>query len=526
MESDRHNHRLEVEAASKTFGPARVLDSVGLRVAPGEIHALIGQNGSGKSTLIKMLSGFHPADPGTRFFVNGTALGPPVRERALKALGLSFVHQDLGLVDTESVLDNVRIGQFTVRRLSRRIRRDAERDAVAATFERLRVSIHPDALVAGLSAGQRAVVAIARALQTHTPGQGCIVFDESTQALSRPVLHEFWEILHDLAADGTSILLVSHRLGEVVAHADKVTVLRDGKVTGAGLPVRETTESELTRLMLGRDVAIKPRAAAAALAGGEALAGPVALSATGLSVGGKDGGRGLHGLDLRLRGGEVTGITGPADSGYEDVPYLLAAARPGAHGVVEIGGQAHDLTSATPAEMIRAGMALVPQDRAKAGLALGLTLLENLTVPRVPERAPWYWLSGRWQREDLSRVAAELGITPSLPDLPAGALSGGNQQRLMLGKCLLGKPAVLVAHEPTQAVDVGARADLLHVLRSLADSGAAVLIASAEAGELAAICDRVIIVGAGRRVAELTGTLTAEEILARSYTGKTSEEVV
>lgn len=524
MESDRHNHRLEVEAASKAFGPARVLDSVDLRVAPGEIHALIGQNGSGKSTLIKLLSGFHPADPGTRFFVNGTPLGPPVRERALKALGLSFVHQDLGLVDTESVLDNVRIGQFTVRRLSRRIRRGAERDAVAATFERLRVRIHPDAPVAGLSAGQRAVVAIARALQTHTRGQGCIVFDESTQALSRPVLHKFWEILHDLAADGTSILLVSHRLGEVVEHADKVTVLRDGKVTGAGLPVCETTESELTRLMLGRDVTLRPRAAAPA--GRGALAGPVALAATGLRVGDKGGGRGLRGLDLRLRGGEVTGITGPADSGYEDVPYLLAAARTGARGVIDVGGRAHDLTSATPAEMIAAGVALVPQDRAKAGLALGLTLLENLTVPRVSERAPWYWLSGRWQRDDLSRVAAELRITPSLPDLPASALSGGNQQRLMLGKCLLGKPAVLVAHEPTQAVDVGARADLLHVLRSLADSGAAVLIASAEAGELAAICDRVIIVGAGRQVAELTGALTAEEILARSYTGETSEEVV
>jgi ribose transport system ATP-binding protein len=521
MESDRHNLRLEVEAASKTFGPARVLDSAGLQVAPGEIHALIGQNGSGKSTLIKLLSGFHPADPGTRFFVNGTPLGPPVREGTLKALGLSFVHQDLGLVDTESVLDNVRIGQFTVRRLSRRIRRDAERAAVAATFERLRVTIRPDAPVAGLSAGQRAVVAIARALQTHTPGQGCIVFDEATQALPRPVLHEFWEILHDLAADGTSILLVSHRLGEVVEHADKVTVLRDGKVTGAGLPVRDTTESELTRLMLGRDVVVRPRAATAA-----APAGRVALAATGLSGGARGDGRGLDGLDLRLRGGEVTGITGPADSGYEDVPYLLAAAQPGARGIVEVGGQAHDLASATPAEMIGAGVALVPQDRAKAGLALGLTLLENLTVPRVPERAPWYWLSGRWQREDLSRVAAELGITPCLPDLPASALSGGNQQRLMLGKCLLGKPSVLVAHEPTQAVDVGARADLLHVLRSLADSGAAVLIASAEAGELAAVCDRVIILGAGRQLAELTGQLTAEEILARSYAGETSEEVV
>ena len=144
-------------------------------------------------------------------------------------------------MDSASVLDNVRIGQFKVRRLSRRIQRPAEKKAVAATFERLGVTINPDAPVAGLSAGQRAVVAIARALQTHNPGEGCIVFDEATQALPRPVLHEFWEILHDLANEGTSVLLVSHRLDEVVAHAGRVTVLRDGKVTGAGLPVSGIT---------------------------------------------------------------------------------------------------------------------------------------------------------------------------------------------------------------------------------------------------------------------------------------------
>jgi ribose transport system ATP-binding protein len=508
--------RLEARNASKTFGLARVLDSVDLEVAPGEVHALIGQNGSGKSTLIKLLSGFHPADPGTRFLVNGTPLGPPVRVEALKTLGLSFVHQDLGLVGSASVLDNVRIGQYRVRRLSRRIRRPAEKDAVTATFDRLGVSIDPDAPVAGLSAGQRAVVAIARALQTHTPGQGCIVFDEATHALPRHVLHEFWAILHDLANEGTSVLLVSHRLEEVVAHAGKVTVLRDGKVTGAGLPVSGITETGLTRLMLGRDLTRRPRGRAARAE----AAGRDALVATGLRS------RRLNGLDLRLRGGELTGITGSADSGYEDVPYLLAAAQPGARGVVEVSGKSYDLARSDPSEMIRAGVALVPQDRARDGLALGLTLLENMTIPRVAERASWYRLSGDWQREEFSRVAAELAITPRGPDMSASALSGGNQQRLMLGKWLASKPAVLVAHEPTQAVDVGARADLLHSLRALADSGASVLIASAEADELAAVCDRVIIIGAGRQRAELTGELTAEEILARSYAGETSEEVI
>jgi len=369
--------RLEVQNASKTFGTAKVLDSVDLQMAPGEIHALVGQNGSGKSTLIKLLSGFHAADPGAHFLVNGTPLGLPVRVQALKTLGLSFVHQDLGLVDSASVLDNVRIGQFKVRRLSRRIRRSAERDAVIATFGRLGVSIDPDAPVARLSAGQRAVVAIARALQTHTPGQGCIVFDEATQALPRRILQEFWAILHDLANDGTSVLLVSHRLEEVVGHAGKVTVLRDGKVAGAGLPVTGITETELIRLMLGRDVTLRPRTARAAAPGHDVLV------ATGLSS------PRLNGLDLRLRSGEVTGITGPADSGYEDVAYLLAAARPGARGVVEVGGQTHDLASAKPAEMIRAGVALVPQDRAKDGLALGLSALENITIPRVPGRASW-----------------------------------------------------------------------------------------------------------------------------------------
>jgi len=406
---------LALVGVTKAFGRARVLDDVDLILRPGEIHGLVGQNGSGKSTLIKVLSGFHAADAG-HVRTAGTDHPLPLSAAQLDALGIAFVHQDLGLVPGASVLDNVRVGRYSRGRLSRLVRRQAEADAVRATLARLGSSIDPSAPVAALSPADRAIVAIARALQGHAAGGGVLVFDESTQSLPREVLEGFYATVRDLAAAGAAVLLVSHQLDEVVALTDRVTVLKDGRVVAGDLPTRETDRRGLTRLMLGMDAdtqalhdAVPTRAAAPA------------LTAHGLS------GATLWGLDLTVRGGEVVGITGTTGSGHDELPYVLTGATAAA-GTVAVRGTTVDLRRAQAADLLRAGVALVPQGRASQGLALAMSVLENLTLPRIRERSGRWRITRDWQREELQWVVDSLGVVPRRGDLPAAALSGGTSR--------------------------------------------------------------------------------------------------
>jgi ribose transport system ATP-binding protein len=502
----RSSPRLEIRSASKTFAGTKVLDSVSLTVNRGEIHGLIGQNGSGKSTLIKLLSGFHAADRGTEMLVDGKRLRLPPQPRHLRELGLSFVHQDLGLVDDASVIDNVRVGQFTRRRWSRHINWPAERRAVLETFARLQVDLGLQQPVAGLTAAQRAVVAISRALQGLSHGHGCIVLDESTTALPKETLQEFHAILRDLAAQGTSVFLVSHRIDEIVALTDRVTVLRDGRLVAGGVPTGQTSAPELTRLMLGREADRSPLRNA--LPGTPAS---TALEAVGLR------GSQVRRLNLTVRAGEVLGVTGHTESGFEELPYLLAGASPGAQGEVQVDGTSLSLRSHPVAAFLSAGIALVPARRADEGLALSLSLLENMSLPQIRGRSGRFRLTREWQWQDLRRMGGQLGITPLNPDAPAAILSGGNQQKLLLGKWLATSPRVLVMHEPTQGVDVGARRDILIAARRVAAGGAAVLIASMEVEDLATACDRVLVMADGQLADELTGDLDADAILSAIF---------
>ncbi len=493
---------LAMVGVTKTFGPARVLDDVGISLHRGEIHGLVGQNGSGKSTLIKVLSGFHRADAG-HVEIGGERHALPLSARQLDALGIAFVHQDLGLVDSASVVDNIRVGRFSKSRFSRLVRSQAEAEAAAATLARLGCTVDVRQPAGALSPADRAIVAIARALQNRAAGTGggVLVFDESTQSLPREILEGFYAIVRQLAAAGAAILLVSHQLDEVLTLANRVTVLKDGHVVAAGIPAAGTSRHELTRLMLGRDADTQALHEAV-----PAQPGDIALSARSLS------GRFAQGVDLDIRSGEVVGVTGTTGSGHDEVPLLLSGSAPGT-GSVTIGEQRLDLRRAQASDFVRAGVALVPQGRATHGLALGLSVLDNLSLPRVRERSGRWRVTYRWQAEELRWVADALGLTPRRGDLPAAALSGGNQQKLQIGKWLVASPAVLVLHEPTQAVDVGARRDILRVVRQAAAGGAAVIVVSIDAEDLATVCDRVLVTENGTVARELAGPLTDSQIL-------------
>lgn len=501
--------RLSVENCSITFGSNRVLRDVAIDVRPGELHGLIGQNGSGKSTLAKILTGLYTPDAGTRVAVDGTPLRLPIRPLQSRAAGVAVVHQSLGLLPHMTVLENMRIGRLSAHGLGRRIDWAAERAAAAEVFGRLGRAAPFDARVGDLREEERATVAIARALQDATPGRGLIIFDESTRALGRRSLEHFFAIVDDIVTTGTAVLLITHRLEEIVDAADRVTVLRDGRAVEQGREVAGMTEADLTGLMLGRGLVDL----GAKITHADARDRTRRVAVRGLT------GLGVTDVDLDVGAGEVVGITGLAGSGYDDVPYLIGGVSPAASGTVELSSGILGVPGLTPAAAISAGIALVPEGRDQAGLAGGMTMTENLAFPQTARaKAALLPFSRRGEEELVSEWIERLDIRPPDPRAAVGTLSGGNAQKVLLGKWLSLSPELFLLHEPTQAVDVGARHTIVAAVRAEAARGRAVLVAGSDENELALLCDRVLVFDEGRIREELTGDIAPDDIVAALYT--------
>ncbi len=483
--------RLDAHGASKTFGPTTVLQDAHLVVQPGEIHSLVGQNGSGKSTLVKILTGYHAPDAGMTLAVDGRPLALPVQWRAAQAAGVSVVHQDMGLLDHLTVSENIGIGGFVRSRLTGRIDWRRQDEVSAQVLARLDIPVHPRAMVGDLAPAHRAGVAIARALRATVPGEGVMILDEATRALPRDDLARVHDLLARVVASGTSVLMVSHNLEEVLTISHRVTVLRDGRVAGAGLPTAELAESDLARLMLGKTVDAVVRVPSTQ----ELPAGPAAEIA-GLVVDGRP-------VSITVGRGEVVGLTGLPGTGFERVPYLLAGAVRAEGGTVTTPTRQVDLTRAEVADTLAAGIALVPERRVRDGLAVDLNVRDNLSLPNLRRRGrPWLVRRG-WQSELTGHAVRRLGIKARSGEDLVKELSGGNQQKVLFAKWLATDPDLLVLHEPTQAVDVGARADLLRAVGDAAAAGRGVLLVSTEPTDLAEICDRVLVLHPGLEPREL-----------------------
>ena len=482
--------RLEVSGISKSFGQTRVLRDADLVVQPGQLHALVGQNGSGKSTLVKILTGYHVPDPGGEIRVDGSALRLPVRWAEARTAGIAVVHQDLGLLDELTVAENIGVGGVERTRIMRRIDRGRECQAAADALAALNLRINPVVPVGALSAAQRAGVAIARAMRDLVPGSGLIILDESTRTLDRHELRDFHAMLRRIMDAGTAVLMVSHNLEEVLSVADRVSVLRDGRVVGGGLPTAQLTEKSVAKLMLGKDVDGVTSAA-------RARRTEPAIQVTGLC------GPGAARLDIGIGAGEVVGLTGLPGSGYERLPYLIAGAQPARAGRLAAGQHTVDLARGGVAACIRAGVVLVPERRDRDGLAMSLSVRDNISLPTLRTHGRRHWVGRRWQHEQTGRAIAALGIRPNAPTRLISELSGGNQQKVLLAKWMSVGPRLLILHEPTQAVDVGARADILNAVRRAADTGVAVLLVSAEAADLVAVCDRILIYHGPDRLADI-----------------------
>lgn len=502
---------LQAEALSKSFNGVRVLDDVALRLGRGEVVGLIGQNGSGKSTLIKLLSGFHAPDVGARVAMGDRDVTAELGAGPART-GMAFIHQDLALVPSMTILENLRIGRFTTG-AGRRIRWRHERGVVRAALAQVGMTASPDLRVGDLPVTERALVAIARGLEDIADGADpdrprLLVLDEPTAYLPKEGVERLFGVVRDLAAAGVSVLFVSHRLDEVLEHCDRVVVLRGGALVG-DLPVHGRTERDLVELMLGRP----PEQMYPALAAPGDGAGLVVEGLTGTYA---------RELAFAAAPGEVVGFVGLPGEGYDEVPYLLAGAAPASAGRVVLDGVEVPAARLTPGRALRAGVALLPADRKGASGALGVTVRENMTLPTLPAfSALRVLLLAARERRTVAGELQRFDVRPARDDLPLGMLSGGNQQKVLLGKWVLAAPRVLALHEPTQGVDVGAKRDVFAHLARLAAAGTVVVIASVEYEDLAHLCTRVHVVAGGRVVRTLERPeLTAHALAAAAYEGR------
>jgi ABC-type sugar transport system ATPase subunit len=479
---------LGVRQVSKAYGATQALDRVSFELQKGTVHALLGGNGCGKSTLIKILAGVETADAGT-VVINGEEHDlrwiTPARARAA---GLHFVHQQRSVFPELSITDNLSIGHgFEAGRLGR-IHWRAARRRSAEVLERFGIEAHPDQLLEELGPATQTMVAIARALQDQDErSEGVLVLDEPTASLPAPEVDVLLGALRRYAEAGQAIVYVTHRLEEVFAVADRATLLRDGRFVDTVAP-KELTHEGLVELMMGRTVEQIERLRGKA-------EGPLVFSAKGLRAGP------LGGIDISARGGEIVGIGGLIGSGRSTLLKAVFGAIPLEAGELEIDGRAVEIS--TPGQAMAAGIAYVPEDRQRDAVFKELSVGENLSLTVIPD----YWHRGLLNRRREHRDALALFdsylIKAESDEAPLSSLSGGNQQKVIVARWLRRNPRLLLLDEPTQGVDVGARAEIYELINRAVSGGAAALIASSDFEELARICDRVVVLRKGAVIGEL-----------------------
>jgi ribose transport system ATP-binding protein len=492
---------LEMRGVSKSFFGIKALRAVDLTVYPGEIHALMGENGAGKSTLMKILSGAYRPDPGGEIRIEGR----PVRiEGPLggRAAGISIIYQELSLAPNLSAAENIYLGREISR--SGLLARGAMRQGVGPILERLGADFQPSTLVAHLSMGQRQLVEIARALHARSK---ILIMDEPTTALSAGESERLFALIRQLRAEGLAIIYISHRMDEVYALGDRVTVLRDGRLVGS-LDRPEIRADTIVRLMVGRDVSSFYKKDHDPEAG---RGHPV------LSVSDMSDGRRVKGCSLTVHAGEVVGLAGLIGAGRTELAHLIIGAAARTSGRLELEGRPIDIR--TPGEALEAGIAYLTEDRKALGLFLDMSCLDNINLAVLGRDAKLGWfLDGDKARERADRAFAGLSIRAVNVGVSAGSLSGGNQQKVLLSRLLAIAPKILILDEPTRGVDVGAKSEIYSIIDNLAKAGTAILVISSDLPEIIGICDRVIVMRSGHIAGEVSRTETAplkqEDIMA------------
>ncbi|HEY1747082.1 MAG TPA: sugar ABC transporter ATP-binding protein [Xanthobacteraceae bacterium] len=504
---------LHVTNIAKNFGGAKALAGISFEVFPGEVHGLLGKNGSGKSTLVKILAGFHAPDPGGKLEFNGQAVDLPLKAGDFRRLGMSFVHQNLGLAPSLTVLENLRFADLTTKPAPF-INWRNERKAAAEALGRFGLTIDPDERVSQLSPVERALLAIVRAFEeiraecAATGKPGLVLLDEPTPFLPREGVDKLFALMRSIAATSSSIIFISHDIEEVMAITDRITVLRDGIVAGE-LKTADATHEQVVELIVGRSLA---KRAAAVHAEIERLEPFVRIENLA--------GGSLRETSFAVGRGEILGLTGLIGSGYEQAPYLIFGARPCRSGTIHLMTNLAPIPIAymSPDRALALDFALLPGDRQNAGGVDGLPIVDNMLLPDVTR----FFRGGFLRRGAMMREAHALGtryeVRPNDPAAKLSTLSGGNAQKVLIARWMNRKPRLLLLDEPTQGVDVGTRVQIYAALKAASASGTAIVCASSDAEQLAEICDRVLVFAKGKICRELTGAeLTKDGVAEACY---------
>jgi ribose transport system ATP-binding protein len=496
---------LRMEYISKSFYGVKVLDKVSLDLYAGEVLALVGENGAGKSTLIKILNGDYQKDSGT-IYLEGQAVQLH-QPRDAEALGIRMIYQELHYAPELSVMENLLLGHLP--RQSGVLGKylvdwQRARDLARQYLGRLDVEIDPNAPMRALSVVEREIVQIVKALSTRAK---IIVMDEPTAALTPHEVRRLFDIIKSLQKQGVAIIYISHRLDEIFQIADRVTVLRDGLHVGTR-PIAEVSHRDLVRMMVGREL-VEARAGIR----GEAQAGPIVLEVSGLSRAGA-----YHDISLKLHEGEIMGIFGLLGAGHATLTRSIFGADPADSGTIAVCGQAVTLTS--PRDARQMGLGFVPIDRKVNGLVLGMNVRENLTLSNWLSLAPaGFFQTGR-ERRHAQQWIDRLGIRMAGGmEVETRFLSGGNQQKVVLGRWLEARIKVLLLNEPTWGVDVGARSDIYDQLEALAGQGLAILMVSSDIQEVLSVSHRILTMYKGRLTGEFNQREATEEIILHAAAG-------
>jgi ribose transport system ATP-binding protein len=504
---------LSLSNISKRFGAARALSGVSMDVAAGQIHGLLGKNGSGKSTLVKVLAGFHAPDAGGRLSFNGEGVALPLRSGDFRRLGMSFVHQNLGLVPSLTVLENLRIAELTTSRTPF-INWREERRRGSEALSRFGLSLDPSERVDRLTPVERALLAIVRAFEEVratceiTGKPGLVLLDEPTPFLPREGVESLFSLVRSIVSMGSSVVFISHDIDEVMQITDRVTVLRDGEIAGT-LETAKATHDEVVEMIVGRRI---ERDGAGRVANVQGRSAKLRLE----NVSGKT----LQPCTIVLGRGEVLGLTGLIGSGYEEIPYLTFGARPSRSGAITLDedNEKIELSAMTPRRAIALGFALLPGDRNGASGVGSLPIVDNMFLPDVDRFFRGGVINNRAMIREARSLGAAYEVSPNDPHLKLSALSGGNAQKVLVARWMNRKPKLLLLDEPTQGVDVGTRQQIFAAIREAANMGMSVICSSSDAEQLADICDRVLVFARGRISTEIIGgDLTKESIAEACY---------
>jgi len=489
---------LELRNITKRFGGVLANDHINITVEPGTIHAIVGENGAGKSTAMRVAYGFYSADSG-EILIDGQARAINRPHDAI-ALGVGMVHQHFMLVDTMSVAENIVLGAESGTPFALDL--DAAAARIRSLSDEFTLSVDPHALVEQLSVGQQQRVELLKALYRNAR---LLILDEPTAVLTPREVDEFFAILRGMRAQGKTIIIITHKLAEVLAISDAVTVMRDGKVVGR-VNTQDTSAAELARLMVGRDVLLRVEKAVA-------KPGAVALKVTNLSVGsGVKVGSGfsrtsriLDGVSFDVRAGEIVGIAGVEGNGQRELIEAIAGLVDPARISGDVTFEGQSLAGLDARARRERGIAHIPEDRHRRGLLLEFTLDENviLGVHYRPPVTSGVFIDDKEVRRRTVDILQRFDVRPPDPELPARALSGGNQQKLMIGREFELRPRLLLVAQPTRGVDIGAIEFIHRKLVALRDEGCAVLLVSAELDEVMSLSDRLLVIHKGRIAGEV-----------------------